>query len=52
MVEIVFLGKKNLKMILNDVKIILKTIVKVFKREGISQEGNATIEKFTGTNKE
>ena len=37
---------------INDVKIILKTIVKVFKREGISQEGNATIEKFTGTNKE
>lgn len=36
----------------NDIKIILKTVVKVFKREGISQEGNATIEKFTGTNKE
>lgn len=37
---------------INDVKIVLKTVIKVFKREGISQEGNATIEKFTGTNKE
>ena len=37
---------------INDMKIILKTVIKVFKREGISQEGNATIEKFTGTNKE
>lgn len=33
---------------INDVKIVLKTVVKVFKREGISQEGNATIEKFKG----
>ena len=33
---------------INDVKIVLKTIVKVFKREGISQEGNVTIEKFKG----
>ena len=32
---------------LNDIKIILKTVVKVFKREGISQEGNETMEKFS-----
>ena len=31
---------------MNDIKIILKTVVKVFKREGISQEGNETMEKF------
>lgn len=34
---------------MEDIKIILKTVGKVFKREGISQEGNATIEKFKGT---
>ena len=33
----------------NDTKIILKTIEKVFKREGISQKGNDTMEYFTGT---
>lgn len=33
-----------------DIKIILKTIGKVLKREGISQEGNATMEYFTGSN--
>lgn len=33
-----------------DVKIVLKTVVKVFKREGISQGGKITIEKFTGFN--
>ena len=32
-----------------DVKIILKTIVKVFKRDGISQIGNATMERFKGS---
>lgn len=31
---------------LNDIKIILKTVGKVFKREGISQEGEATMERF------
>lgn len=36
---------------LGDVKIILKTVGKVFKREGISQEGNETMERFTGTKK-
>lgn len=33
-----------------DLKIIFLTILKVFKTEGISQEGNATMEKFNGTN--
>lgn len=32
-----------------DLKIILMTIIKVFVREGISQEGQATMEKFKGT---
>ena len=34
-----------------DVKIFFMTIAKVFKREGISQEGQATMEVFTGTPK-
>ncbi len=33
-----------------DLKIILLTIWKVIKREGISQEGRATMEKFNGNN--
>ncbi|WNB16888.1 sugar transferase [Marivirga arenosa] len=33
-----------------DLKIIFLTIFKVFKAEGISAEGAATIEKFTGNN--
>ncbi|WP_120489118.1 sugar transferase [Bergeyella cardium] len=33
-----------------DVKIILLTIKKVFIREGISQEGHATVENFNGKN--
>ena len=36
---------------IEDIKIILKTVGKVFKREGISQEGNSTMEKFTDTRK-
>lgn len=36
---------------INDLKIILKTVVKVFKREGISQEGNVTMGKFKGNSK-
>lgn len=36
-----------------DIKIIFTTFLKVFKREGISQENNATMEFFTGSeNKE
>lgn len=31
-----------------DLKILLKTISKVFKAEGISSKGSATMEKFTG----
>ncbi len=32
-----------------DIKILLMTFIKVFKREGISQEGHATMKKFTGS---
>lgn len=35
-----------------DVKIILKTIEKVIKRENISEDGNATVRKFEGSEKE
>ena len=38
--------------LIQDTKIILKTFVKVFKRDGINQEGNATMRKFEGTKKE
>ena len=31
-----------------DIKIVFKTIIKVFKREGISQENSVTMEKFQG----
>lgn len=31
-----------------DIKIFMKTIIKVFKKEGISSEESVTIEKFTG----
>ena len=34
---------------IGDIKIILMTFVKVFKREGISQENNATMEEFKGS---
>ena len=34
---------------IGDIKIIFTTFLKVFKREGISQENNATMEFFTGT---
>ena len=35
--------------ILLDFKILLMTVAKVLKREDISQKGQATMEKFTGT---
>lgn len=35
---------------LTDLKVIFITIQKVFKRDGISQEGNVTMELFDGTN--
>ncbi|MBQ8605488.1 MAG: sugar transferase [Clostridia bacterium] len=34
---------------IGDVKIIIQTVLKVLKREGISQENAATMEVFTGT---
>ena len=33
-----------------DIKIFFLTIYKVFKREGISQDGNVTMERFNGFN--
>lgn len=33
-----------------DLKIFFSTILKIFKREGISQEGQATVEEFNGHN--
>lgn len=36
--------------VLWDIKILFLTIIKVFKKEGITQEGNATMESFTGDN--
>ena len=47
--DLKYINKVNL---VSDVKIILKTIVKVFKREGISQQGNETMEKFKGSENE
>ncbi|UPM54169.1 sugar transferase [Gottfriedia acidiceleris] len=40
---------KNNNLLL-DLKILIKTASKVIKREGISQEGQVTMEKFTGSN--
>jgi len=37
---------------MSDFKIVLKTILKVFKREGISQQGEATMERFDILEKE
>ncbi len=34
---------------INDFKIIFKTAIKVFKREGIAQEGTETMERFKGS---
>ena len=36
--------------LVKDFKIIIMTIGKIIKRDGISQEGHATMEKFNGTN--
>lgn len=47
--DLKYINKVNL---VSDFKIILKTIVKVFKREGISQQGNETMEKFKGSENE
>lgn len=32
-----------------DMKILVQTVIKVFKSEGISQDGHVTVEKFRGT---
>ncbi|WP_339726308.1 sugar transferase [uncultured Paraglaciecola sp.] len=32
-----------------DLKIICMTVIKVFRRDGINQDGQATVDKFTGT---
>ena len=36
--------------LLMDIKILFLTVLKVIKKDGINQEGNATMEKFTGSN--
>lgn len=36
--------------LLLDLKILMKTAIKVLKKEGISQQGQVTMEKFTGSN--
>lgn len=46
--DIIYINKITF---IGDIKIVLKTVNKVFKREGISQENNVTMEKFKG-NKE
>ncbi len=33
-----------------DIKILFLTVIKVFKSEGISQQGHVTMQKFTGSN--
>lgn len=36
--------------LMTDIRVIWLTIQKVLQRDGISQEGNATMEMFDGTN--
>ncbi|MFF3022030.1 sugar transferase [Gottfriedia sp. NPDC057948] len=45
--DVWYVKNKNL---LLDLKILIKTAIKVIKKEGISQEGQVTMEKFTGSN--
>ena len=45
--DVEYVDKFNLIM---DLKILLLTVLKVLQRDGISQDGNATMEKFTGSN--
>ena len=45
--DVEYVDKFNLIM---DIKILFFTVLKVIKRDGINQDGNATMEKFTGTN--
>ena len=45
--DVEYVDKFNLIM---DIKILLLTVLKVLQRDGINQEGNVTMEKFTGCN--
>ena len=45
--DVEYVNKYNLFM---DIKILFMTVLKVLKRDGISQEGHVTMEKFTGNN--
>jgi len=45
--DVEYVDKFNL---IFDIKIFFLTILKVLQRDGINQEGNATMEKFTGNN--
>ena len=45
--DVEYVDKFNLIM---DIKILLLTVLKVIKKDGINQEGSATMEKFTGSN--
>ncbi len=47
--DVEYVNNISLKM---DVKVLIDTVKVVFKREGISQEGNATMEMFTGNKNE
>lgn len=45
--DVEYIDKYNLFM---DIKILFMTVLKVVKRDGISQEGHVTMEKFNGNN--
>ena len=45
--DVDYVGNFNIFM---DIKILFMTVAKVIKRDGISQEGHVTMEKFTGKN--
>lgn len=45
--DVEYVNKYNLFM---DIKILFMTVFKVLKRDGISQEGHVTMEKFNGNN--
>lgn len=45
--DVEYVDKYNLFM---DIKILFMTVLKVVKRDGISQEGHVTMEKFNGNN--
>lgn len=45
--DVIYIDNYNLIL---DIKILFMTVFKVLKRDGISQEGNVTMESFTGNN--